>query len=61
MTDKQQELRALLEETIDEQVDKKVSKIKNENKELIAAVNKLQEDCSFSFIINCCATANCNL
>ena len=43
MTDKQQELRALLEETIEEQVDKKVAKIKNENKELRATVNKLQD------------------
>ena len=43
MTDKQQELRALLEETIDEQVEKKVAKIHNENKELRATVNKLQD------------------
>ena len=43
MTDKQQELRALLEETIDEQVDKRVAKIQNENKELRATVNKLQD------------------
>ena len=43
MTDKQQELRTLLEETIDEQVDKRVSKIQNENKELRATVNKLQD------------------
>ena len=43
MTDKRQELRALLEETIDEQVDKRVAKIQNENKELRATVNKLQD------------------
>lgn len=43
MTDKQQELRALLEETIEEQVDNKVTKIKDENKELRATVNKLQD------------------
>ena len=43
MMDKQQELRALLEQTIDEQVEKQVAKIKNENKELRAAVNKLQD------------------
>lgn len=43
MTDKQQELRALLEEAIDEQVDKQVAKIKKENKELRATVNKLQD------------------
>lgn len=43
MTDKQQELRALIEETIDEQVDQRVAKILNENKELRATVNKLQD------------------
>ena len=43
MMDKQQELRALLEETIDEQVDKRVSKVLNENTELRATVNKLQD------------------
>ena len=43
MTDKQQELRTLLEETIEEQVEQKVAKIRNENKELRATVNKLQD------------------
>ena len=42
MIDKQQELRALLEETIDEQVEQRVSQIKSDNAKLSATVNELQ-------------------
>ena len=42
MMDKQQELRALLEETIDEQVEQRVSQIKSDNAKLSATVNELQ-------------------
>lgn len=43
MTDKQQELHALLEKTIDEQVDNRVAEIQQENKDLKGTVKKLQD------------------